>query len=548
MKNFLIVFVSLFSLCGVRDLSFAQEPSQGWQLKDELLKKYVSDFNNSDQELYKQHIPNSESYTFLAENIPLFECPDKNIERTYYFRWWTYRKHVKKTPVGYIITEFLPDVSWSATYNAITCPGLFHFSEGRWLKNPTYLNDYANFWVYHSGYHKNKKWSHFKAVLGHGFPLSDAILQFHKIHPQDKLIANTLNQLAENYEELKKLRTTVLGLYWSNAGGWEGDGMEVAVGGNGIRPTINSYMYSQAKALSEMYLMVGDTTKSKKYKTESAQIADLIMKLLWDEKDSFLKVLRKTDFSTQKLTNVKELFGYVPWYYSIPPKNSGYEKAWLQVLDKDGFYAPYGLTTCEQRHPEFRINYEGHECQWNGPSWPYATSQTLVAMANVLQEYPQNIITRKDYFTQFLIYTNSQKLQTENGLIVPWIDENLNPYTGDWIARTMLKRKKEQYAERGKDYNHSTYADLLISGVIGLKPRLDNMIEINPCLPENTWDYFCLDRIPYKGNQLTILWDKTGKKYNSGKGLTILSNGKVIGKSEHLNRLLLDNIGSVDKR
>ncbi|HLP37614.1 MGH1-like glycoside hydrolase domain-containing protein [Lacibacter sp.] len=540
MKQSIFKFLLLVPILFTCKESFGLEPGTDGPLKDELLKNYVNYFNAVDQELYKQHIPNSKSYDFLAKNIPLFECPDKSVERTYYFRWWTYRKHIKKTPVGYIITEFLPDVSWSATYNAITCPGLFHFNEGRWLKDPIYLNDYANFWVYHSGYHKNEKWRHFKAVLGHAFPLSDAILQFHKIHPQNKLIEKVINELAANYEELKKLRATELGLYWSNAGGWEGDGMEVAVGGNGIRPTVNSYMYSQAKALSEMYLMVGDKAKSEKYKSESAQIADSMMKLLWDDKDSFFKVVRKADYSTKKSADVRELFGYVPWCYSIPPKNSGYEKAWLQILDKDGFYAPYGLTTCEQRHPGFKINYEGHECQWNGPSWPYATSQTLVAMANVIQEYPQNILTRKDYLNQFLIYTNSQTLQKENGFTIPWIDENLNPYTGDWIARTMLKRKKEQYVERGKDYNHSTYVDLLISGLIGLKPRMDNVIEINPCLPENTWDYFCLDRIPYKGHQLTIIWDKTGNKYNSGKGLTVLSNGKVIGKSENLNRILCE--------
>jgi len=538
-KSIIPFFLFILIVTGLRN-SFALDKDKEGPLKNEILKKYVNSFNESDHEYYQQHISNAGSYDFLADNIPLFECPDKNVERTYYFRWWTYRKHIKKTPVGYIITEFLPDVSWSATYNAITCPGLFHFNEGRWLKNSIYLTDYANFWVYHSGYHKNKKWSHFKAVLGHGFPLSDAILQFHKIHPQEKLIANLLDKLTENYEELKKLRSTELGLYWSNAGGWEGDGMEVAVGGNGIRPTINSYMYSQAKALSDMYLMVGDTIKSEKYKRESAQIGDLMMQLLWDEKDSFFKVLRKADYPVKKLADVKELFGYVPWCYSIPPKNSGYEKAWLQILDRDGFYAPYGLTTCEQRHPGFKINYEGHECQWNGPSWPYATSQTLVAMANVIQEYPQKIVTRKDYFDQFLIYTNSQKLQKENGLTVPWIDENLNPYTGDWIARTMLKRKKEEYVERGKDYNHSTYVDLLISGLIGLRPRMDNIIEINPCLPENTWDYFCLDRIPYKGNQLTIIWDKTGNRYSFGKGLTILSNGEIIQKSENLNKILFE--------
>ena len=44
-----------------------------------------------------------------GDKIPLFECPDEDIERTYYFRWWTYRKHFRKTSVGWVVTEFLPD-------------------------------------------------------------------------------------------------------------------------------------------------------------------------------------------------------------------------------------------------------------------------------------------------------------------------------------------------------------------------------------------------------------------------------------------------------
>ena len=57
----------------------------------------------------------------------------------------------------------------------------------------------------------------------------------------------------------------------------------------------------------------------------------------------------------------------------------------------------------------------------------------------------------------------------------------------------------------GKDYNHSTFCDLVISGLIGLRPRADNVIEVNPLLPEGTWDYFCLDRVLYHGRTITIL-------------------------------------------
>lgn len=84
----------------------------------------------------------------MSGEIPLVDLPDKTVERTYYFRWWTFRKHIRKTPVGYIITEFQPDVPWAGPYNSINCPTPFHLREGRWLKNSNvYLRDYAKFFL-----------------------------------------------------------------------------------------------------------------------------------------------------------------------------------------------------------------------------------------------------------------------------------------------------------------------------------------------------------------------------------------------------------------
>ena len=53
----------------------------------------------------------------------------------------------------------------------------------------------------------------------------------------------------------------------------------------------------------------------------------------------------------------------------------------------------------------------------------------------------------------------------------------------------------------------------MISGLIGLRPRADETVEVNPLVPGGTWDYFCLDQIRYHGRWLTILFDKTGEHY-----------------------------------
>lgn len=56
---------------------------------------HVAESNQNDEELYIQFIPNAQTDDFLKRNIPYFSCPDKELEKTYYFRWWPFRKHIK---------------------------------------------------------------------------------------------------------------------------------------------------------------------------------------------------------------------------------------------------------------------------------------------------------------------------------------------------------------------------------------------------------------------------------------------------------------------
>ncbi len=68
----------------------------------------------------------------------------------------------------------------------------------------------------------------------------------------------------------------------------------------------------------------------------------------------------------------------------------------------------------------------------------------------------------------------------------------------------------------------------MITGLVGLRPRADNIIEVNPLVPENKWDWFCLDNVLYHGKIITIIWDKNGTKYKKGKGLSVWVNGKKV--------------------
>jgi len=506
---------------GIAVLTSLYSFSQSVVLNPVAYKHYIDSFNQQDNELYKEYVPNDKSWEFLSKNIPFLDCPDKSIEQTYYFRWWTYRKHIKQTPDGFVITEFLPNVSWAGKYNTISCAASLHFLEGRWLHDQKVLNDYARFWFLGGG-----------NIRSYSFWPSDAINNYFLVTGNDSNCKELLPEMIKNYEAWEKGHLDPNGLFWQID---DRDGMEASVCGNGYRATINSYMFAEATAISNIALRLGQKEVSDLFKEKSRAIKEKLQSKLWDPNAGFFKVLSRNPDA--RLCTTRELHGYTPWFFNLP--DNAYSVAWKFLMDPTKFYAPYGLTTTEQSDPGFKIEYKGHECQWDGPSWPYATSITLTGLANLLNNYSQNYISRNDYFKLLKDYANSQQLKLDNGNVVPWIDENLNPFTGDWISRTRLKSwKNGSWAddkggvERGKDYNHSTFCDLIISGLIGIRPQPDNRIIVNPLLPDNTWKYFCLDNILYHGKILTVMYDETGKQYGKGKGFFVFVNGKQKSSSK----------------
>ena len=201
-----------------------------------------------------------------------------------------------------------------------------------------------------------------------------------------------------------------------------------------------------------------------------------------------------------------------------------HDYAWKQVFDEKGFSAPYGLTTAERRHPEFRSHGVG-KCEWDGAIWPFATSQTLTAMANYLNTCPYPY-PRLDsvFFKQMQLYTESQHHRGR-----PYIGEYLDETNGAWL---MGDRERSRY------YNHSTYNDLIITGICGLRPQLDGSIVVNPLFPQDKWAYFCLDGISYRGHTLTIVWDRDGQRYHQGRGLTLFVDGIPVSNSINIEKII----------
>jgi hypothetical protein len=498
-------------LCGLILAGCAAEPDR--VLQPESFSKYVTYFNAMEPEGVVNAIPNSQSWDWMKENVPLWECPDPWLTEVYYFRWWTYRKHIVQTPQGYVLTEFITPVKHAGVYNTISCALGQHLYEGRWLRDQEYLDDYLWFWFRGAG---GKAQPHLHKFSGW---VEWAAYERYLVTGDPKILIQLLPDFIDDYQKWETERMQPTGLFWQKD---VSDGMEESISGSrklkNSRPTITSYMYGNALAIAAIADLAGEPDIAKQFRHKAEEIKSPEQAVLWDKQAQFFKVLLQNG----SISPAREAIGFIPWYFELPDDTDEFGSAWEQLTQVQGFWLPWGLATAERRQPTFMARVRG-DCEWDGSVWPFATSQTLTALANLLNDYQHHAMSSQVFFDAMKIYANSQVMDGK-----PYIGEYQHPYTGYWLKGNN---------PRSRYYNHSTFCDLVITGLAGLRPRADNVVEVNPLVPAGAWAWFCIDGVSYHGHSLTILWDQTGGRYGRGMGLSVLSDGKLIAHADHLCRV-----------
>ena len=411
--------------------------------------------------------------------FPGFISSDRELNITYNYRCELYQRHVKETPAGYVITEFLPDVPWAGIYNTISCAASHHFREGRWMHDVTPLREYAEFWC----------------TTGnprlYSFPISNSILALTNV-TGDRTIAKRLYpELARIYREWDDHKTP--GGMYSQIDGY--DGGEFSISGSGLRPPLNSYMTADARALCEIAEAVGDAESAARFREEADTLTRRINEDLWNPALGMYGVI--SDSGERRY--VRELLDYIPWMYGIPP--AGRDECFRYLLDETCFLAPYGLRTADASHPDYRKPFH-HECLWNGPVWPFATAQTLTAVIEYLHTTENPTITSADFTRLLLQYAYTHR--DEDG--TPFLDENMDPDTGIWLARSILREWGRDDCERGRHYNHSTFIDLVITGICGIRPADGDELTVHPL--GTSLESFVLEDVRYHGHTLTVAWSR----------------------------------------
>lgn len=489
--------------------------------------------------LAEQTFWDNRDWDWYLQNAPFFECPEKDIQTTYYYRWELMTKHlVYGSPVdGYIFTEFIDRPFWSGKYGAISCPAGHQLYEARWFRSPSVANDYVRYWYRTPG----------AQPRNYSCWIADGAWAVHQVHPDEVQLMNLYPDMVKNHDGwVKRHWVEEKGMFWQNG---HDDGMEFNInsrqtvdilrGANGFRPTLNAYLWADALALAKIADLRGDTKEAESLRAQAARVKSQLQKVLWDKKrefflQQFMRDEEKDGFKIKagSLTHEtgkfagdqhgRELIGYVPWQFKMP--DPGYESAWKFLGDDDFFQAPFGPTTVERHDPMFYLSKSC--CFWSGQSWPYATAQTLKALANVVQDYPQQVVNANDYVKLLTTFAKSHR---KNGK--PYLAEALDPDTGSFEGHDGYNHSEH--------YFHSSYVDLVITGLVGLQTRDDDRLSLKPLAPES-WDYFALDNLVYRGRNLAIFWDRDGTRYDQGSGFQVWVNGKRIHQSAKLQAIEID--------
>ncbi len=479
---------------------------------DHFIDGYVSEFNaNEPSGEIVQDIPNAQAAAWMRANAPMFACPDEQIARVFAFRWWVFRKHFKSTPHGRIVTEFLMPVRHAGTYNSISCALGHHMAEGRWLADQRPLDEYARFWFVADDGKPEYRFHRYSSWFAH------ALWERACATGNFAGVIELLDLLVTDYQQWEAEKRLADGSFFQ-FDVW--DGMEESISGSRtarhIRPTINSYMYANAEAIAKIANLAGRTDLTAPFVLRAAELKTFVQQQLWDAEAKFFKVRLENGSHS----DAREAIGFVPWAFDLP--DGGFEAAWAQLTYEHGFWAPAGLTTAERRHPKFRSHGVG-KCEWDGAVWPFATSQTLVGLARALRRYPNMPIGREAYLQAIRIFAASH---TRDGL--DYIGEYHDEITGRWL---------KGHDPRGTHYNHSTYCDLIISGLVGVLTREDATLSVEPLLPAGAWSWFCLDELPYRGRRVCIIWDADGTRFGRGRGMSIFVDGQLRSQRVDLGRV-----------
>jgi len=448
---------------------------------------------------------------WFAKNIPYFDASDPAFKKMWYYRWWIVRFHLVEAQArdlkGYVFYE-----------GKLGFDNVIGFAVPAQLKELTYLRNpgYGLSQVRNSYQNRAKNGA---VVDAPGSPywgetyshwIAMALAEFNRVHPIDReSLTPILDGAAADVRAWltaydsdedglpERDRPRVTGYDLDILSYWYFNNLKID---HRRRPPalervdFASFVYANASAVAELARAVGDPVLEREFEEHASRVRQAALEHLWDDTAGFFYPRRADNHSRIPL---RELHGFFPFMTLLAPDEARYLPALRKLVDPGEFWA---------RFPPV-ITSTAHYRDWN---WamdgltrniaPHPISMGARTVLQVLKHYRQDVVTA-DHFMDLMARYNAlvyPGVHPRNALWRP----NVHEYYSKWEPHSISVRPKP--SDISHDF-HSMYCSLIVEGAVGLTPRRDEKIELQPLA--RRWTYFLLDGLRYQNHDLTIVWD-----------------------------------------
>lgn len=484
---------------------------------------------------------------WFFDNVPYFDAADGAFKKMWYYRWWVVRFNMAEADTA--------DLKGYRFYEGkLGFDNVIGFAVPAQLKELTYLRD-PSFGLQQAENSFRNLSADGAVVDPPGSPywgetyshwIGAALAEFHRVHPipPERLkvllpaMARDVRAWMSAYDRdgdglPERSKPRVTGYDLDILSYWFFSGTKLDLNADLVdleRVDFASFVYANARAVAELARAVNDTAVAAEFDAVAGRIRTAAVQHLWDDQTQFFYPQRAADDAR---IPIRELHGFFPFTTRLAPDEPRYIAALQKFIDPTEFWARFPPVITSQYH------YRQWTWEMDGLTRniaPHPISMGAFTLIQALKHYHQSII-EPDHFMELM--------KRYNRLVYPGV----NPFDPLWrpdVHEYYSKWEPHQGSTLPKPSDishdfHSMYCSLIVEGVVGLTPRRDAKVELQPAALH--WPYFLLDRLRYRGTDLTIVWDQPdGQVHYSGypEGFSLYINGTLAFTRGQLGHLLFD--------
>ena len=478
-----------------------------------------------------------------ADNLVYLDTPEDNIDKTLFYRWWLMRYNFLDANVPGNDFQFPTTMEGVLGYNnsIVLTVGMF-IDDLKYFRDPIYSYGSA------LSVGESSKSTRFIDNPGNPAHWSNSYTQYvteaawraYQIHGGPGQLGAPLAKHSESDVKglLKDFDFNKNGLIeysWGAMTGNDADAVSFDWARGNMDRTENAYLYSNSKAAANFYEAAGDTAGAERMNDQAQSVRSAVLEHLWeDERATPDEVGLEGNLLKHKMANGdlnpwKEINNYYPFSVGLMPKegDADYDAKYVEALrlfaDSDQYPVfPFFTANQVDKAAAAEKGFVGSNnfSIINSTVWFRLLSSTL-------RDYQTDYITPEMY--KQLLYWNAYAHYQDGDNRLP----NQNEFWADGSAKDGGKIGYRSWI------HHTilgTTNFTMIEDTMGLRPREDNLIELDPI--DIGWNFFTANNVRYHGSDLSVVWDKDGTEYGGPAGYSLYVDGEKAFTVDQLTKVV----------